>query len=148
MSACACLCVLVCGRECVFTCVDSSIAACVCCPVLAEVVVVMLWLLLLWMDSLDSAAPSRPNPTRDKHTNEWSETDCELAVNVSVGVQSKTLCFAMQIHASYVEQTFNTSKLHLNVCMVTSQRSRLIQSTRKKMFSVYLIKIHYCNKFK
>lgn len=63
-------CRYMCTPVCVFTCADSSKAACVRCPVLVAVVVVMLWLLLLWMDSLGSAAPSTPNPIRHKHTNE------------------------------------------------------------------------------
>ena len=61
----------------VFTCVGSSTAVCVCCPVLVAVLVVMLWLLLQWMDSRDTAEPSTPNPTRDKNTNEVRVTGRE-----------------------------------------------------------------------
>lgn len=55
-----------------FTCADNSKAVSVCCLVLAEAAAVLLWPLLLWMGSLDSAAPSTPTPRRYKHTNMFS----------------------------------------------------------------------------
>lgn len=53
---------LVCEGVTILTCADNSKAVYVCCPVLAAAVAVMLWLLSLWMDSPDNAAPSTPSP--------------------------------------------------------------------------------------
>lgn len=50
----------------VFTCSDSSKVEFVCCPVLESVVTVKLLLVLLQMDSPDSATPSRPTPARQR----------------------------------------------------------------------------------
>lgn len=57
----------------VLTCFDSSKAEYVCCPVQAAAEEPRPWLLLTWMESPGSGAPSSPDPTDmfNQHEKNW-----------------------------------------------------------------------------